>query len=121
MNNHVHIIWQPLFGFTPSAIQTSFMKHTSKQFKAALQKNDTITLATYKVNKYDRTYQFWKREPLSIELRTPAVFNQKLEYIHNNPVVAGLCSKAEDYYYSSAHFYQDGTDVFKMLTHSSGN
>lgn len=121
MNNHVHIIWQPLFGFTPSAIQASFTKHTAKQFKAALQKNDKGTLATYKVNKYDRTYQFWKRGPLSIELRTPAVFSQKLEYIHNNPVVAGLCSKAEDYYYSSARFYQDGTDAFKMLTHSSGN
>jgi REP element-mobilizing transposase RayT len=33
-SNHVHIIWQPLFGFTPSNIQASFMKHTSKQLKA---------------------------------------------------------------------------------------
>ena len=121
MSNHVHIIWQPLVGFTPSTVQTSFMKHTAKQFKAALQKNDKSTLAAYKANKYDRTYQFWKREPLSIELRTPVVFSQKLEYIHNNPVVAGLCSNAEEYHFSSARFYHDGTDGFKMLVHSSGN
>jgi hypothetical protein len=27
----------------------------------------------------------------------------------------------EDYYYSSARFYYDGTDSFGMLTHYSGN
>jgi len=26
MTNHIHLIWQPLFGFTPSEIQSSFMK-----------------------------------------------------------------------------------------------
>ena len=121
MSNHVHIIWQPLFGFTPSSIQASFMKYTSKQLKALLEKNDKETLATYKVNKYDRMYQIWKREPLSVELRTPAVFDQKLEYIHLNPVVAALCVYPEKYYYSSAKFYHDGSDVFNMLTHYSGN
>jgi putative transposase len=121
MSNHLHTIWQPLFGFTPSDIQASFMKHTSKQLKASLVKNDSEALAAYKVNKYDRTYQIWKREPLSIELRTASVFNQKLEYIHQNPVAAGLCTNAEEYYYSSADFYYNGTDVFNMLTHYSGN
>ena len=43
-----------------------------------------------KVNKYDRTYQVWKREPLSIELFSESVFLQKFDYIHENPVVAGL-------------------------------
>ncbi len=32
-------------------------------------------------------------------------FFQKLNYIHNNPVVAGLVTKPEDYYYSSARNY----------------
>jgi REP element-mobilizing transposase RayT len=121
MSNHVHIIWQPLFGFSPSTIQASFMKHTAKQLKASLEKNDTEKLAMYKVNKYDRTYQVWKREPLSVELRTPAVFNQKLEYMHNNPVAAGLSNTAESYYYSSARFYHDGIDAFGMLSHYSEN
>jgi len=30
---------------------------------------------------------------------------QKLEYIHNNPVVAGIVEKAEEYIYSSARNY----------------
>jgi len=121
MSNHIHLIWQPLFGFTPSDIQASFMKYTAQQLKRSLGKANTNMLAGFKVNKYDRTYQIWKREALSIELITPAVFDQKLEYIHYNPVKAGLCSYPEEYKYSSAKFYNDGTDSFKMLTHYSGN
>ena len=77
-------------------------------------------LANLKVNKYDREYQMWKREPLSIELLTESMFIQKLEYIHYNPVTAGL-SKLPEEYYLSAKFYFDGTDNFKMLKHYSGN
>ncbi len=121
MSNHIHLIWQPLFGCTSSAVQASFIKYTAQQLKRSLMKNDEESNANFKVNKYDREYQIWKREPLSIELITPSVFNQKLEYIHYNPVIAGLCEKPEDYYYSSARFYYDGTDQFGMLTHFSEN
>ena len=78
-------------------------------------------LGEFKVNKGDREYQVWKREPLGIELFTPEVFCQKLDYIHNNPVKAGLCKYAEEYYYSSAKFYHSRMDNFKMLTHYMGS
>ena len=121
MSNHIHLIWQPLFGFTPTDIQSSFMKYTAQQLKRTLTKNNIEALAIFKVNKYDREYQFWKRDSLGIELISPAVFEQKLDYIHYNPVRAGLCVNPEDYYYSSARFYYDGIDNFGMLTHYSGN
>lgn len=121
MSNHLHLIWQPLFGFTPVDIQSSFMKYTAQQLKRSLTQNNTEALASFKVNKYDREYQFWKRDSLGIELISPAVFEQKLDYIHYNPVKAGLCINPEDYYYSSARFYYDGVDSFGMLTHYSGN
>jgi putative transposase len=120
MSNHIHLIWQPLFGFTPTDIQSSFMKYTAQQFKRTLTKNNIEALAIFKVNKYDREYQFWKRDSLSIELISHAVFEQKLDYIHYNPVKAGLCVNPEDYYYSSARFYYDGIDNFGILTHYSG-
>ena len=34
-----------------------------------------------------------------------AMMGQKLEYIHKNPVVAGLVKFPEHYYYSSANYY----------------
>ena len=123
MSNHIHLIWQPLFGYTPSGIQSSFMKYTAQQLKRSLLENDAETLSVFKVNKnkYDREYQIWRREPLSIELISGNLFKQKLEYIHYNPVKAGLCEKQEDYFYSSARFYFDGLDSFNMLTHFTGN
>jgi hypothetical protein len=33
-----------------------------------------------------------------------------MEYIHYNPVAAGLCTSAEEYRYSSAKFYETGED-----------
>jgi REP element-mobilizing transposase RayT len=84
MHNHIHLIWQALNDFTPSAIQASFMKYTAQQIKRSIIKNNPDILASFKVNKYDRDYQIWKREPLSIELITESMFIQKLEYIHYN-------------------------------------
>ena len=121
MSNHIHLVWQPLFGFSPSNIQASFMKFTAQQLKRSLNINNVETLASFKVNKYDREYQFWKREPLGIEMISPVVFEQKLNYIHYNPVRAGLCINPEDFYYSSAKFYLDGTDSLGILTHYLGN
>jgi hypothetical protein len=71
----------------------------------------------FRVNAADRLYQFWERNPLPIILYNENVFLQKLEYIHNNPVKAGLCLLPEDYYFSSASFYLNGDKRFDFLTH----
>jgi hypothetical protein len=39
-------------------------------------------------------------------LWTQAVLKQKLDYIHSNPVTAGICRYAEKYKYSSESFSQ---------------
>lgn len=121
MSNHVHIIWQPLQNYTLTNIQASFMRHTAKQILNKLEAENPIMKENLKVNKYDRKYQVWKREPLSIELFNEKTFLQKLEYIHNNPVVAKLVALPEDYRYSSAKFYETGFDEFNMITHYTGN
>ena len=121
MSNHFHSIWQPSFGFSPSDIQGSFLKHTARELKQSMEINNPELLDTFLVNKADRKYQIWKRRALNVELRSPAVFNQKSDYIHYNPVKAGLCTNPEDYRYSSAKFYHDGTDDFGILSHYSGN
>jgi putative transposase len=121
MNTHLHLIWQALPGHSPQSIQASFMKFTAHQMKQKLTTEDQQLLEEFRVNKYDRTYQFWKRDSLSIELFTEKVFAQKLTYIHYNPVRAGYCTYPEEYKYSSARFYELGIDEFGILTHYSGN
>ena len=93
------------------------MRYTAQQMKKELIVSNPEFLEEFKVNKHDRAYQLWKREALSVELFTPAVFYQKLEYIHNNPVRAGICNFPEEYYFSSASFYATGVDKFGMLSH----
>ena len=97
------------------------MRHTAKQILNKLEAENPIMKESLKVNKFDRNYQVWKREPLSIELFNEKTFLQKLEYIHNNPVVAKLVALPEDYRYSSAKFYETGFDEFNMITHYTGN
>ncbi len=49
--------------------------------------------------------QFWQQHNQPVELWTHDVFEQKLNYIHNNPVVAGFVNEAEHWKYSSACDY----------------
>jgi putative transposase len=117
MNTHIHLIWQPLGDLTPAMIHSIFTNFTAKQIKNRLAAEDPVLLEKLKVTKYDRQYRIWKRRSLSIELFTEEAFMQKLDYIHENPVKAGLVEYAEEYYYSSAAFYQLGKDPFNMITH----
>ena len=89
----------------------------SQTIKRDLKKNHLKVLEKFYVGAKDREYQFWKRNPLSIDLWTKEVFIQKMEYIHNNPITADLCVYPEDYKYSSAKFYTSGIDEFGFLTH----
>ena len=118
MSNHIHVIWQALDDYELESVQTSFKKFASLQFLQLLKNEEK--LQDYKVNAADRKHHFWKRNSLMIELFTPKVFRQKLDYIHQNPVAAGLCNNAEEYTYSSASFYEVGEDCFNMLEHYAG-
>lgn len=72
------------------------------------------------VNAKDRKYQVWERNSLAVPLWKPEVFEQKLDYIHNNPVTAGICQYPEDYKYSSARFYEKNKKDWVFLSHHEG-
>ncbi|XOV91065.1 MAG: hypothetical protein ACFHWX_12730 [Bacteroidota bacterium] len=117
MNNHIHLIWQAREGFKTHEIQRDFLKYTAQMIKFDLIKRDTKLLQEYLVNLKDRKYQFWQRDPLNIELYSDKVFDQKLEYIHYNPVKKGYCDLPEQYLFSSASFYYNSDNRFDFLSH----
>jgi putative transposase len=117
MDNHIHLIWQMLPDNDPEAVQRDFLKYTAQRIQKDLRRNHPEVLAHFKVDAKDREYQFWERNALSIELRNHPVFIQKLDYIHWNPVKAGICKLPEEYKYSSALFYETGIDNWGFLTH----
>src|SRR6266496_2619678 len=120
MNNHIHFIWQIQEGFTKEAVQRDFLKFTAQKIKDDVEKNHPKVMSLFKVNAKDRKYQIWERNSLSVDLFSERVFIQKLNYIHQNPVKAGLCNNPEEYYYSPAKFYETGIDDFGFLTHFRG-
>ena len=52
-----------------------------------------------------KTYQFWRHDNKPLELWSNKVIDEKLNYVHNNPVEEGIVFRAEDYLYSSATDY----------------
>ncbi|MCO6480680.1 MAG: hypothetical protein J5I94_28825 [Phaeodactylibacter sp.] len=56
-------------------------------------------------NRTHSQHQIWQRDNHPIILYTPKVIRQKLVYIHDNPVRAGIVARPEHYLYSSAANY----------------
>ena len=65
----------------------------------------------------DRKFQLWERNPLSVPLLSQSVVEQKIIYIHNNPVREKwmLAEEPHKYKYSSASYYHTGVDEFGFL------
>ena len=117
MPNHLHIIWQLQADHKRENVQRDFLKFTAQKIKDDLLLHNPIELEKYLVDAKDRKYQFWERNALSVEIWSEKVFMQKLRYMHENPVRAGLCQYALQYKYSSAKFYHTGIDNWGFLTH----
>ena len=116
MSNHIHILWQLRGNHKLEKVQQSFLKYTAQQIKFDLITSHPQVLEHFRSNATDRAYQFWERNALSVPIWTEAVLLQKLNYIHQNLVRAGLCTEPSDYFYSSAAFYETGKDVFGFLS-----
>jgi len=116
MDNHLHIIWKPTALYALKHTQLSFMKFTAQRMKRDLENNHRDVLKQFLVASKDRTYQFWQRNALCVDLYSNEIIEQKLNYIHQNPVRARMCGSAKAYKYSSARFYEGLGDEFGFLS-----
>ncbi|MEM9300405.1 MAG: transposase [Bacteroidota bacterium] len=118
MPNHIHMIWEMLEKNGKEMPYASFNKFTAHQFLEFLRANQHA-LKGYKVKDLERKHRFWQRDALAIHMYDTDILEQKLEYIHLNPLQDhwNLVEYPEDYRWSSARFYEDGTDEFGILTH----
>jgi hypothetical protein len=56
----------------------------------------------------ERVWLFWQPRFFDRALRTVGEYCEKVEYLHLNPVRAGLVKRAEDWPWSSVHDYTGG-------------
>lgn len=126
MTNHIHLIAKAKEGFLLQDILRDFKKFTSKKLIAAIQENNqesrkewmlSIFKSAGEYNSNNTNFQFWRQDNKPIEVYSNAVIDQKLNYLHNNPVKEGIVDQAEDYIYSSARDYagQKGLLSLEML------
>jgi putative transposase len=116
MSNHVHLIISAKEK-NLSDVLGDFKKFTSKKLTDAILTNPVESRKKWMIqifkeagelNSRNTNYQFWQQDNQPKEIFTPQFAAQKLEYIHNNPVEAGIVEKAEEYMYSSARNYYYG-------------
>jgi putative transposase len=65
-------------------------------------------------NSNNNEWQLWQQHNKPIELLTREMFYQKLEYMHQNPVVAGFVEYEEDYLYSSSRDFFDKKGLIEL-------
>ena len=118
MPNHIHLIWEMLALNGKESPAGSFAKFTAHEFKKYLLLTDAVELENFRSDKIDRKYQFWNRDPLAIPLTSEKSFQQKLNYIHFNPLDEkwNLADCPENYLWSSARFYETGYDEFAIVS-----
>ena len=117
MPNHLHLIWRVNEPNGKESPQGSFLKYTAHTFKKMLRKEEAGKLVPYKVNAENKEYEFWQRDSLAIPLFTRKVANQKLKYMHYNPLAEHwqLVKDPCNYKYSSARFYELNEKNFIFL------
>ncbi len=120
MSNHLHFLVQAK-NEDLSDVLRDFKKFTSQtiiktieESKIESRKNWMLWLFKETDDAGKVTHQFWQPGNHPELCYSLPFMWQKLEYIHNNPVRAGLIYKAEEFAYSSAADYAFGKQVGKV-------
>jgi REP element-mobilizing transposase RayT len=130
MSNHVHLVFRSINGQNPELLVGDLKRFTSQSIVKSIKENPQESRKEFLLDFFKKEaekssnvkqYQFWRHDNKPIELWSNKVIQQKIDYVHNNPVEEGLVYKSEDYVYSSAIDYSgqkglvDDVVVFRMF------
>lgn len=118
MPNHLHIVWELLKKNGKEMPHASFNKKTAHLIMKDLKENHKQVVPYFEVQETERMHRIWQPYPLAVLMDYKWKVEQKIDYIHNNPLQDhwNLATSPEEYKWSSAKFYEDGTDEFDFLT-----
>jgi REP element-mobilizing transposase RayT len=122
MSNHIHIIIQSKDSKLSDVLR-DFKKFTAKTILNNIQTEpesrkewmlERFTKATESHTR-NKQFQFWQYGNHAIEIYSNKFMWSKLNYIHLNPVKAGIVNKGQDYLYSSASNYIDNKGIIDVI------
>ncbi len=123
MTNHIHLIVGQAGGIKIQDILRDFKKYTAVQLVKAIASSSQESRKEWllwmfrklaeRSNKHKK-YCFWQNQYHPIELSSNLLMQQKLDYIHENPVKAGFVVEPQHYRYSSAIDYAGGKGLIDI-------
>ncbi len=114
MSNHLHMIISRNGEPSLSDIMRDFKKFTSVEIIREIEINTQESRKRWMLwifksagenNSRNKNYQLWQQDNHPMELFSNKFMDQKLDYIHMNPVRAGVVEEPHHYLYSSARDY----------------
>ena len=124
MTNHLHMIAGTNGENRISDILRDFKKFTSKKIIQTLLVESGESRRDWMLNRFEyagkndkkiTNYKFWQEGNDAQEIYLNDYFNQKLNYIHYNPVKAEIVNREEDYRYSSAIDWAGGKGLLDVV------
>lgn len=125
MSNHIHLVVQVPENshWNLSEVIRDFKKFTANTILKMVETEPEsrrewlMHMFEYfaRFNRNNRYLQFWQQDNHPIETFNMPILRQKIDYIHLNPVRAGIVEKPEDYLYSSASNYVLGHGLLDVL------
>jgi len=124
MSNHLHAIVGSEGEAKVSDIWRDFKKFTSKEIIATIKTEISESRSEWMLNRFEysgkndkkiKNYRFWQEGNDAQGIYLNEYFEQKLNYIHYNPVKAEIVNRPEDYRYSSAIDYAGGKGLLKVV------
>jgi putative transposase len=121
MTSHLHLIIGSQQNKLSDIIR-DFKVYTSKQIIEALKNGNNsrkewiLKIFQDAASELKRSvnYKVWQDGNHPIELCTNEMMDQRLDYLHENPVASGIVDEPEAYVYSSAKSYIDGSGLLEI-------
>jgi REP element-mobilizing transposase RayT len=114
MTNHIHLVFRSCNGIKPEQLIGDLKRYTSKKIVESIIENPQESRKEWLLNAFVKAAQnssnvknkqFWRHDNKPIELWANKVIDEKIDYIHNNPVVEGIVNEPYEYVYSSSKNY----------------
>ncbi|MEK6479015.1 transposase [Catalinimonas sp. 4WD22] len=118
MPNHLHLVWKLNKLNGKEKPHACFNKETAHLIVKDLKQNHPAVLDKFVENTKERSFRIWQRDPMAIHMNHKNMIEQKVDYIHNNPLQEkwNLATRPEEYYWSSAGYYLLDDKKFDFLT-----
>ncbi|MEO8146885.1 MAG: transposase [Bacteroidia bacterium] len=123
MPSHIHLVFKSTIQ-NPEDLLRDFKSFSSKEMVKLIENNIQESRREWMLNAFAKAgkknsnnthNQFWQQHNKPIELWSNEVIDQKINYIHHNPVEAGFVENEWEYLYSSARDYAGNKGLVKIL------